>query len=341
MRTDSLTWIDARQAHVPGSPLLENALEALAEGRLEEGLRLLIVARSDGLPDWLLHNNVAVVYMKQGFLNAAIDMLQRGLRSTGLGDKTEWRGSLEQNLGLAYARCSDYDPALQHLQEGRRIFEALKSTERVAAIERTIADMLEDQKSGLYVQPDASTPAAQSAITLSRVYSKADDGEMAESVLLEAVSSSHDKGGAEAKFVPLLLCELGAILGARGKPREAGEAFNNALELVNSFEDPSLESTVLCNLGVAKRRMGLLGEARRFLQKAKAMKETLKDETGLANVYYNLARVAQAEEELCEAKDLAEHAIDLDTKSNSDCLEYDKQLLQEIENSLQNGRSRA
>lgn len=330
MRTDRLIWIDAKRAGVPQAKAIQDSLRSFGDGKLREALARLVAAREDSIPRWLLYNDSAAIYIKLGLVNVVIDLLERAIEDLPRDDNSKLIAIIEENLGIAFSRCNDFDPAIEHFRRSVTSYISEGNHDRAESVQRLIEELREMKAMGLHTAPDADTPRWQSASRLAQVYYDNGDPEMAECVLSDAIKGIPRDEPSERDGIAMLLCQLGITRIKKDNPEDAQPLLEKAASDVKIIENEQLKSTAYSNLGVAYRHLGLISRSRELLQKARILKEELADLGGLATVHYNLARLELAASNHRTARAHVEKAIEIDVSNNPERLPADRGLLDEI-----------
>ena len=109
---------------------------------------------------------------------------------------------------------------------------------------------------------------------------------------------------------------LGQVLELMGKWSEAGESYQQALELYGQLNDIRGQAMVETAMGELHRKQGQYDEAEKWLDRARAVFEALQDRDGIARVLHYSGTVAAHRSKLEQARELYQRSLEIRRELN-------------------------
>jgi tetratricopeptide (TPR) repeat protein/DNA-binding CsgD family transcriptional regulator len=246
----------------------------------------------------------------------ALVLFKRALkvaREIGFREGEVW--ALQGIGGLVQTTTGEYLPALESLNEARRVAESIGASASIVDIHNSTAIIfrhLGDHTRAIAACHEALTLAetigktlAAPTITLGVEYLTLKDYDHARLSFERGIDLAIDSGDRRAEGIATV--NLGNTLHHLRELDEGRRHYEAALEIVREIGDPLLEAYVLRSIGALRRDMGLVDEALDVLRSSYEISERIGDATGfvslmsIGELHAELGNLAEAEGYLLRA----------------------------------------
>lgn len=227
-------------------------------------------------------NDLAILRVRQGRLQAAIDLYSQAVGVWQRQGDRRSEATTRTNLGFLYASLGEGLLALDQYRHALALLD---------------------------VRPEPADVAMQRAVTLNKLGDALlwiEGPEPALAYLREALDlrlRQHDTSGQAVTLNSIGLARLEA-----DRPREALEAFRSAGDIFRRLGNEPAQAIVLNNLGIAYERLGFPARARESFERGLALDA---NGAGAMTAVFGLARMARMEGHLDEAEQRMEQVLDL------------------------------
>lgn len=268
--------------------------------------------------------NAAKAYAEMGRPDAALEKYQEVLRFCETEDKTTNLKSVALNgLGLVYDTWADSEQALANYQQALELFRAagnhrgeadvLDNLGMAHAFLGDAAKSLEYFRDALVIRQCLNEPKGW-AITLSNTgYAETLLGDNQEALKQLALALPLSEQAHDMRFQAYTLVRIGMAHVSLGDPRKALEVYEKALAIQSGAElqDARGQAITLDKIGEALALSGEVTEALGKYERALELWKAVGDKQGQALSLYGIARVELGRNNLANARDRIEQAIDI------------------------------
>ena len=268
--------------------------------------------------------NAAKAYAEMGELDTAFDKYQEVISFCDTEGHTPQLKPVALNgLGMVYDTWADSEQALANYQQALELFRSANNSRGEADVLDNLGmayaflgdapKALEYFREALVIRQRLNEPKGW-AMTLSNIgYAETLTGDYQEALKHLALALPLSQQAHDRRFEAYTLVRMGMAYVSAGDPRKALEAYERALAIQNDpeFQDRRGQAITLDKIGEALALSGEVTEALGKYERALELWRAVGDRQGQALSLYGIARVELGRNNLANARDRIEEAINI------------------------------
>lgn len=274
-------------------------MNLINQGKLREGLELLLQGAQLHPNSHIILNNVGYGYRQLGQYEKALEFYDRALGIARRSQDDSVIASLLNNMAGVYRSRGDFAKALAFYEQSLETLTKSGDQRRIALTTSNIGAVYnalgQDAKALSYYEQ---------ALTIARQIAD----RSSESIYLSNMAIIHDNQGEYAKALALYtqalsihrelkdtraegttLSNMGVIFDRQGEFSKALDNYRQSLEIARSTGDRTAEATILSNIGQVFSRTQRYGDAQTAMQQALSIYRALGEKPGERQTLSNLA----------------------------------------------------